>query len=102
MTRPRPADPPDRAARPVPLVAVPEGTSEPSAWSTESTAPLTPPVGEDDEILAERQQAEHAEREARSTGSVTEPAQGIDPESGYSTEESQGAALPGPRERRDP
>lgn len=96
MSRPRPTDPPEQAERPVPLVAVPEGTSEPHAWSTSTTAALEPPDGDDDRVLAERQRAERRARDDAGTG----VAPGADPESSYTTEESQGAAQPAPTTRR--
>lgn len=96
MSRPRPADPPEHAERPVPPVAVPDGTSRPEDWSTSTTAPLEPPAGGDDRVLAERQRAERRAREAGGPG----VAPGADPESSYTTEESQGAAQPAPTTRR--
>ena len=88
MSDPTPVDPPDEADRPVPLVTVPEGTAEPAAWSTTGTEALDPPDGGDDEVLAARQDAERRGREADPQRAA--PA-GSTRESGYSTEDAQGA-----------
>jgi hypothetical protein len=96
MSRPRPAEPPTRAERPVPFVVAPEGTSEPDEWATGTTGPLAPPVGDDDGVLVARQRAQSRDRDSRAAGAAPAQDPGPDPESSYTTEQSQGAAQPGP------
>jgi hypothetical protein len=63
---------------------------------TRATEPLDPPVGGDDGVLEDRLDAQRRDRRARAAGAAPEQDPGPDPESSYTTKQSQGAAQPGP------
>jgi hypothetical protein len=84
----------------VPLVAAPDGTSDPQPWSTrpgDEPAVPTRDAEHADDLTVQQQNAEGVDRRGRAAGDVPVAAPpGSDAESGYATESTQGAAQPGP------
>ena len=90
---PYPQQPVD-GERPVPLRGRPERTQDPREWDTASPEPL---AGRGPDVVAEELARRTAdERSAHADGRADGRAPRPDDESGYSTEQEQGAAQPGP------